>query len=272
MFAVEGCPDQWVAFWSGICKATGLFGTVLGMGFVALLREFLTIQQFYSWGWRVPFLTSIIMGSLGAYLRSFLKESKEFVENQTKAQQQPQRSALKTTVTVWDALHFHWPEIISVALIVAFWATGFYTSFIWMAYYTSELMLMTNTRNGDSIEEGIEVVPHAWLINTVMLGVFVVLIPCAGLVADTVCHHLYPRQSDLGYRRSMVFSALTVVFSGLCCECAVYGMCCMASFVMCEVCNVMYLVVLVCDLDLDVCLCLCQSLCLYNSQSVQCFI
>jgi MHS family proline/betaine transporter-like MFS transporter len=200
ILSVEGCPDKWIAFWSGICKATGLFGTVLGMGFVALLRENLHEEQFYKWGWRIPFLTSIIMGSFGVYLRSFLKESKEFVQNQTKGQNDNNSITAAPSVIIWDVVKFHWPEIISVALIVSFWATGFYTCFVWMAYYTSELMTG-------------EAVPHAWLLNTVMMGVFVAVMPCTGLLADSVCHHLYQGQ-DIGYRRCMILGALVVVLLG----------------------------------------------------------
>jgi hypothetical protein len=180
------------------------------MGFVALLREYLIEQQFYSWGWRVPFLTSIVMGSFGAYLRSFLKESKKFVQNEAKEHQHDRSTGAVIPVTTWDALFLYWPEIISVALIVAFWATGFYTCFIWMAYYTSELM------GGGGKDDS---VPHAWLINTVMMSLFVGIIPCAGLVADSVCQQVY-QGNDVGYRRSMVFGAFVVVIFGmiLCCS------------------------------------------------------
>lgn len=229
---MEGCQDEWIAFWSGICKSTGLFGTVLGMGFVALLRESLQEEQFYRWGWRVPFLSSVVMGGLGVYLRAFLRESQEFVKAATATatpaasspttspasgveRQQHQDGGSEVSETgsgavkgarlpVWDAVAFHWPEILSVGLIVSFWATGFYTAFIWMAYYTSQLM-------DDS--EGGGRVPHAWLVNSVMLGVFVALLPCMGLVADAYCHALGQGQ-DVAYRRSMLLGALSVVVLG----------------------------------------------------------
>lgn len=210
---VEGCDDGWIAFWSGVCKSTGLFGTVLGMGLVALLRGYLQEDQFYRWGWRVPFLASLIMGGLGVYLRSFLKESQEFVKNVATSSgklndpttgKSETAEAKASHVQVWNAFVFHWPEIISVGLVVSFWATGFYTSFIWMAYYTSQLMA-----DGESV-------PHAWLINTVMLGVFVIMLPCMGAVADRYSHKLQ-QCPDVAYRKCMMVGSLGVVLLGEAC-------------------------------------------------------
>jgi MFS family permease len=48
------------------------------MGFVTLLRELLTEDELHSWGWRIPFLASVILGIIGLYLRSNLHESEAF--------------------------------------------------------------------------------------------------------------------------------------------------------------------------------------------------
>ena len=49
------------------------------MGFVTLLREVLTENELNRWGWRVPFLSSVILGFVGLYLRYNLHESEEFM-------------------------------------------------------------------------------------------------------------------------------------------------------------------------------------------------
>jgi MFS transporter, MHS family, proline/betaine transporter len=64
----------------GVCKATALSGTVLGMGFVTLLRELLSDDDLQSWGWRIPFLASVLLGIVGLYLRFHLNESEAFVK------------------------------------------------------------------------------------------------------------------------------------------------------------------------------------------------
>jgi MFS family permease len=50
------------------------------MGFVTILREVLSEDDMRSWGWRVPFLASVLLGVIGLYLRSQLHESEEFMK------------------------------------------------------------------------------------------------------------------------------------------------------------------------------------------------
>lgn len=45
-----------------------------------MLREGLPEKQFLSWGWRIPFLLSVVLGIIGLYLRFHLQESEEFVK------------------------------------------------------------------------------------------------------------------------------------------------------------------------------------------------
>ncbi|MBC8723748.1 MHS family MFS transporter [Paraburkholderia sp. 31.1] len=61
----------------------------VGGGFVLSAGAFLAVQalphdQFMSWGWRLPFLASIVIFALGVYIRHNLPESRDF-ENAEKA-------------------------------------------------------------------------------------------------------------------------------------------------------------------------------------------
>jgi hypothetical protein len=276
----------------GVCKSTALCGTVLGMGFVTILREVLSEDEMQRWGWRIPFLASVLLGLLGLYLRSQLHESEEFMKVKNRgsitataaasaAEAPPstagpscltcllsvsltaslpvisnpltmddsssnlsissssvptvptgQRqgafasSALEATSTV---VRYHWPEILFVMCVAAYWAAGYYATFIWMAYYTSDLM------PGGGMEH------HPWVINIAMLIVLVSCLPVGGIIGDLMmararCVHpsctsfrptsitLPPplpspschssRDNLLGYRRTMAFACLiTIVFA-----------------------------------------------------------
>lgn len=50
------------------------------MGFVTILREVLTDNEMNNWGWRIPFLSSVILGVVGLYMRKNLHESEEFMK------------------------------------------------------------------------------------------------------------------------------------------------------------------------------------------------
>jgi metabolite-proton symporter len=79
LMAIEYAPD----------KRRGLYGAIPYMGVAAgLLLSLLTfslssrlpVQQFESWGWRIPFLLSSLVVVLGIVLRASLKETPIFVE------------------------------------------------------------------------------------------------------------------------------------------------------------------------------------------------
>jgi MFS family permease len=50
--------------------AAANFGTLLGGLVATVLRDNLTDEQLASWGWRLPFLSGIVVSFSGFYLRS----------------------------------------------------------------------------------------------------------------------------------------------------------------------------------------------------------
>ncbi|HKT95585.1 MAG TPA: MFS transporter [Paraburkholderia sp.] len=84
----------------------------VGGGFVLSAAVFFAVQMlphdsFMSWGWRVPFLLSIVIFGVGVYIRSTLPESTEFAKNE---------AAGKTShMPVLDAIRKH-PRAILVAM------------------------------------------------------------------------------------------------------------------------------------------------------------
>jgi MHS family proline/betaine transporter-like MFS transporter len=49
-------------------------GTLCGNLVGALLRTILTDEQLYSWGWRLPFLSGILIAFVGIYLRYYVED------------------------------------------------------------------------------------------------------------------------------------------------------------------------------------------------------
>ncbi len=84
------------------------FGLILGTGFLYLLSWRLTDDQFNSWGWRIPFLFSLVMVAVGLYIRMRILETPMFARRV----QQKQISRLPT----WDAIRGHWKPIVLSAL------------------------------------------------------------------------------------------------------------------------------------------------------------
>lgn len=65
------------ASWPQVGLALGL---CLASGVVALLTAVLTVDEFYSWGWRIAFLLSALLVFIGLYIRVAVKESPELAK------------------------------------------------------------------------------------------------------------------------------------------------------------------------------------------------
>ena len=141
IYTVEGSPPEKRGFWGGVCKGTALAGTVMGMALVTSLREVLSNDAMYQWGWRVPFLSSLVLGLVGLYFRAHLHESEAYLTIKAIKKQQADLSPEKNSLSAaWSVLHKHAAEICVCTLVTSFWATGYYTCFIWMGKYPVDLL------------------------------------------------------------------------------------------------------------------------------------
>lgn len=84
----EGTNSQ--QFWGAMVKLSGGIGTCFGLGCCYFLRAYLTNEHLYAWGWRLPFLLSLVFGIVGLWLRSKLKKE-EYSESTTKEHEQQQQ-------------------------------------------------------------------------------------------------------------------------------------------------------------------------------------
>jgi MFS family permease len=56
------------------------FGLILGTGFLYLMSAALTDEAFQSWGWRIPFLFSLVLVAIGLYIRLRILETPMFAK------------------------------------------------------------------------------------------------------------------------------------------------------------------------------------------------
>ena len=81
----------------------------VGGGFVLSSAAFLAVQalphdQFISWGWRLPFLASILIFAIGVYIRRSLPESREF--------ESAEKAGTTSHMPVLEAIRRHPKEIL----------------------------------------------------------------------------------------------------------------------------------------------------------------
>ena len=88
LMAAEHAPPGKRAFYSGFAQMGPPVGFLLSSGAFLLFAYTLSEEQFASWGWRVPFLFSIVLVAIGLFVRASVAETpvfKEVMETQTEA-------------------------------------------------------------------------------------------------------------------------------------------------------------------------------------------
>lgn len=84
---------------TGFLQTTATLGFLLSLGVTLFCQAFLTPEDFSSWGWRIPFLASLILLAMSTYLRTTLSESPVFAK--MKAEHRLSASPLKESFLVW---------------------------------------------------------------------------------------------------------------------------------------------------------------------------
>lgn len=69
IYTVETRPkEKWGLYGSFVMMAANV-GTLLGNFVGAIMRTVLTEEQLVSWGWRIPFLSGILIAIVAIYLK-----------------------------------------------------------------------------------------------------------------------------------------------------------------------------------------------------------
>jgi MFS family permease len=112
--------------WTGFTQAGGGFGNFLATLVLAILAATLKPEDFLAWGWRIPFLLSVVLIVIGLWVRASLEETPVFEAalEAAEAHSAPVLETLKTRpwqVVVGGGLKFG--ENISFYLMTAFGIT-----------------------------------------------------------------------------------------------------------------------------------------------------
>jgi MHS family shikimate/dehydroshikimate transporter-like MFS transporter len=97
LLTLETAPDNRRGLFGSIVMATANVGVVLSVGSVALI-SMLPREDLLSWGWRVPFLGSIVLIVIGAYIRRNITESPAFEKEKKKVLKVPAVEVFKTAL------------------------------------------------------------------------------------------------------------------------------------------------------------------------------
>lgn len=86
LLSVENAPPAKRALWGMFPQLGAPVGFLLSGGTFLLLSRFLSDAQFFSFGWRLPFLGSSVLVLLGLYVRFSITETPVFIEARARAE------------------------------------------------------------------------------------------------------------------------------------------------------------------------------------------
>jgi MFS family permease len=91
-YVAEHAPANRRGYFTSWIQTTATLGLLLSLGVILLTRHLLdsdqttSIAKFNAWGWRIPFLISIFLVIVSAYIRLSMKESPLFTKLKTEGQ------------------------------------------------------------------------------------------------------------------------------------------------------------------------------------------
>tara|TARA_R110002095_G_scaffold152203_1_gene131795 strand:- start:4894 stop:6192 length:1299 start_codon:yes stop_codon:yes gene_type:complete len=160
VFLVEHAPPHRRAFFGSWSMIGATCGILLGSAVGALINTFTTDAQLLAWGWRIPFVSGVLVAFVGYFIRHGIPEQTLSEELAKQEAYSPLRAAFT----------FHRKEMLQSAGLNMMNAVTFYTVFI---YLSSWLV----TEVGEDRAEALD-------INTISMAALTLFVPLAAILAD----------------------------------------------------------------------------------------
>ncbi|GGE45071.1 MFS transporter [Pullulanibacillus camelliae] len=160
-FLVEYAPQNRRGFYGSFQQFSTIGGMLLSSLIATLFVTILSDKALNAWGWRIPFIIGIIIGIIGLYMRSQVKETPKFREtlSEGKDSKSPLLEILKHPKGIFVAIGF-----------TISWTVCYYVLLTYMPTYIKEVMDL-------SYADGL-------VSNLIVLIFLMIFIPITGLLSD----------------------------------------------------------------------------------------
>src|ERR1700752_4404276 len=140
VYVGEHSPDGKRGFYTSFIQITATLGLFVSLIVILQTQSHMSKEESSDWGWRIPFLISIVLVAISLYIRLKLKESPIFAS---------MKSAGRTSLQPLKDAFTKWPNLKQV-LITLFGATAgqgvvWYTGQFYALFYMQSILKM-NTR------------------------------------------------------------------------------------------------------------------------------
>lgn len=151
----------------GFAGSLPMMGSAVGMILATATMAIMTLLPndiFLTWGWRIPFIASLVLVLIGLWIRIGLEETPDFKETKNKGN--------IPKLPISDTLKEHWKDVLLTAGVKAIETAPFYM------FATFVISYATNRLN----------MPESPVLTAITIGtlVSIVVIPIAGKLADRI--------------------------------------------------------------------------------------
>lgn len=135
VYVAEHVPDEKRGFYTSFIQITATLGLFLSLAVILTVQNRMSKEAFSSWGWRIPFLLSILLVGISLYIRLRMKESPIF---------QHIKGAGMTSARPLKEAFAHWANL-KLVLISLFGATAgqgvvWYTGQFYALFYLQTIL------------------------------------------------------------------------------------------------------------------------------------
>ena len=132
-YVAEHAPDEKRGYYTGWLQTSPTLGIVVSMVVIIGTRELLGAEAFNAWGWRIPFLLSLLMVAIAIYIRLQLQETPIFQAIKARGQ---------TATNPWREAF--WSQNVKYVLIASVVVIGegvvWYSGQFWAYYFLQQVM------------------------------------------------------------------------------------------------------------------------------------
>src|SRR3977135_2797626 len=145
VYVAEHVPDHKRGFYTSFIQITATLGLFVSLIVILLTQQSMSKDDFQNYGWRIPFLISIILVTISLYIRLKMKESPIFT--QIKSAGMTSAQPLKDAFGKWENLK---RVLISLLGATAGQGVVWYTGQFYALFYM-QTVLKINTRTANII-------------------------------------------------------------------------------------------------------------------------
>ncbi|MBW0103035.1 MFS transporter [Pseudonocardia sp. KRD291] len=114
LLLTEHAPVEKRGFYGSLIQTGSIFGAVAGNLFFLLLTANMSEEAFASVGWRIPFLSGIVLVGIGIYVQLKIEDTPVFREMARRSAESARDAGLRKA-PLGEALRHHWRQILQAA-------------------------------------------------------------------------------------------------------------------------------------------------------------